>query len=347
MKSLLKYVVLPAMVLAVSCSGPAEDEGSAMEADKTENVRVMELQQREVARTVDYTGTLLAWEEFHVAPAQPGRIALIPVEVGTRVKKGAILAEMDKTQLRQAELQLANLRTDFNRLDTLRKTGSIAKQQYDQIKTQYEITQSNVSFLKENAVLKAPFAGVISGKYYEQGEIYSGAPNPMTGKAAIVSLVQIDRLKITVPVSEQFFPNIKTGMSAKIVTDIYPNKVFTGNIFNIHPTIDPATRTFNIEISVSNAGNLLRPGMFCRVSLDLLRVEALLLPANAVLKMQGSNDRFLFVEENGIAVRVPVTLGRRYDDLVEVFSERLNKGDRVIVSGQPRLLDGVKVNVVE
>jgi membrane fusion protein, multidrug efflux system len=177
--------------------------------------------------------------------------------------------------------------------------------------------------------------------------MFSGAPNPMTRKAAVVSLVQIDRLKITVAVSEQYFPRIRNGMTAIVITDIYPDREFNGTIFRIHPTIDPMSRSFNVEVMISNTGNLLRPGMFSRVSLDLDKIEALLLPAAAVLKMQGSNDRFLFKEENGKAVRVPVTTGRRYDDLIEVFSDKLKKGDRIITSGQARLIDGVNVNVVQ
>ncbi len=347
MKSLLAYTLFFTALLLASCGGAGSSEEENDTRAAVENVRVTSLEVREVARTIEITGTLLPWEERHIAPAQPGRIMQIPVEIGTRVAQGALLVQMDPTQLLQAELQLSNLETDFRRLDTLRKTGSIAKQQFDQMKTQYEVTQRNVEFLRENTRLTAPFSGVISGKYNEPGEIFSAAPNPMTGKAAIVSIVQIDRLKVTVAVSEQYFPRINTGMNAVILTDIYPDRPFTGSVFRIHPTIDPATRTFNIEVMLNNTGNLLRPGMFCRVQLDLDRVEALLIPAHAVLKMQGSNDRFLFKEENGNAVRVPVTLGRRYDDLVEVFSDKLNKGDRIVTSGQARLVDGAAVNIVQ
>jgi multidrug efflux pump subunit AcrA (membrane-fusion protein) len=71
----------------------------------------------------------------------------------------------------------------------------------------------------------------------------------------------------------------------------------------------------------------------------------MLLPSIAILKMQGSNERYLFVEKDGVAHRVGVTLGSRYDDLVEVNSEGLKEGDRIIISGQGRLLDGVKVKI--
>jgi multidrug efflux pump subunit AcrA (membrane-fusion protein) len=87
--------------------------------------------------------------------------------------------------------------------------------------------------------------------------------------------------------------------------------------------------------------------MFSRVTFDLDEEEAILLPSSAVMKMQGSNDRYLFVEKGGVAQRVAVTIGKRYDDDIEVFSDMLNAGDRIIVTGQARLVDGVAVEVVK
>jgi membrane fusion protein, multidrug efflux system len=349
MKTILKYsLILAVAATMASCNKPSKEADKAPQTStKTENVKVMELQSRKIARTVEYTATLQAWEEIHMVPASPGRIEKIHVDVGSRVSQGAVLVEMDRTQLHQAELQLRNLETDYRRLDTLRMAGSVAKQQFDQIKTQYDITKTNVDFLKQNTRLVAPFSGIISGKYFESGEMYTGAPNTQVGKAAIVTLVQMDRLKVIVAVTERYFPLIKTGMVANVVSDIYPEQTFTGKVAKIYPTIDPGTRTFNIELQVANPGTKLRPGMFCRVSLDLDQVEATVLPSIAVLKMQGSNDRYLFIEVDGKAVRIPVTTGRRYDDMIEVFSDQLKTGDHVIVSGQARLLDGVKVTVVQ
>ncbi|GAP43604.1 RND family efflux transporter, MFP subunit [Lentimicrobium saccharophilum] len=334
-------------VTALACSSGKTEKSAQQDAasEKVEVVRVTELQVQQVARSVEYSSTLLAYEEIHMAPASPGRIENIAVEVGTRVNKGDLLVQMDRTQLHQAEVQLRTLETDFKRFDTLHKVGSVAQQQYDQMKSQLDIARSNVAFLQENTRLRAPFSGVISGKYFESGEMYSGAPVAPIGKAAIVSLVQIDRLKTLVPVSEKYFPMIRKGMEVNIGVDIYPGETFKGRVFNIYPTIDAASRTFNIEVAVDNPGGKLRPGMFSRVTLDLDREEALLIPAIAVLKMQGSNDRYLFIEKDNVAKRIPVVIGKRYNELVEVESDQLKKGDLVVVSGQARLLDGMKVKV--
>ena len=319
---------------------------SGSESQEKEPVKVMELQYQTISRSVEYPANLIAYEEVHLAPASPGRIEEIHAEVGDRVAKEDILVQMDRTQLHQAQVQLKNLETDFRRLDTLAKYGSIAEQQYDQLKTQYEVAQSNVEFLSENTRLTAPFNGVITGRYFEPGELYSGTPNTQAGKAAVLSIAQIDRLKAIVSLSENYFPMVKNGMKTTISTDIYRGRKFTGRVFLVHPTIDPVNRTFDVEVLINNSKRELRPGMFCRVTFDLDEIEAILVPAIAVLKMQGSNERYLFTASEGKANRISVRIGERYDDKIEVISDDLQQGDLIIVSGQGRLLDETPIEVV-
>jgi membrane fusion protein (multidrug efflux system) len=253
---------------------------------------------------------------------------------------------MDQTQLQQARVTLLNTERDFLRLDTLNKVGGISKQQYDQMKARYDIAKSSYEFLLKNTILKAPFDGVISGKYFENGEMFSGAPNTMAGKAAIISLVQIDPLKAIVNISENYYPLLKTGMNAVVTTDLYPDKTIPGQVMRVYPTIDPSTRTFTVETKIANKQELLRPGMFCRVTLDLGEQMALVVPAISVLKTQGSNERYVFLEENGIAHRVVVNIGKRFDDKLELISDEIKEGSSLIVSGQARLVNGDKVKVV-
>ena len=352
MRKLVYYsilLLLPAAGALTGCtgkSGAAADKNAAADSVKTEKIKVEVLHKQKIARPVEYTSTLEAFEENYLVPASPGRIEKIYVEIGDHVSKGDLLVQMDRTNLHQARVQLKNVETDYKRLDTLNKVGSISAQQYDQIKTQYEVAKSNVEFLEKNTQLRAPFSGVITGKYYEDGEFYSGAPNTPAGKAAIVSIAQMNPLKAIVGVSEQFFPYISNGMKASVTSDIYPDDQFSGIVFRIHPTIDPSSRTFNVEVKVPNNGQKLRPGMFCRVSFTLGEVDALVVPSVAVLKLQGSNDRYVFIAENGKAKRVSVKIGRRFNDKVEVLSNELKEGDKLIVVGQSRLLDGDPVEIV-
>ncbi len=338
-------------VLFLRCSSPVKEQQQAENdstsiGSKVEKVKIIILQPQVIGKTIEYSSTLKAFEEVHLVPASPGKINQILVEVGSRVKKGDLLISMDQTQLLQSMLQLKNLETDYKRFDTLQKVGSITQQQFDQIKTQYEITKANVDFLRKNAQLRAPFDGIISGKYYEEGEMYSGAPNTLVGKAAIVSIVQINQLKALISVPETYFPLVNIGMKAEITCDIYPGQKYVGNILRIYPTIDPASHSFQVEMKVSNSNEKLRPGMFCRVVLELGEARALVVPALTVLKMQGSNERYLFIEKDGIAKRIVVKLGKRFDDLVEVESAELHEGDHLIIFGQSRLLNGISVEVL-
>ncbi len=349
LKKIFKGLIAMLMVFAAfnGCSSPAGDaqgEVSAPET-RTEAVRVIELDYSEIARSVTNTANLRAFREVHLAPAQPGRIDRIHAEAGDRVSEGALLVEMDRTQLQQALVQLQNLEKEYRRVDTLRQVGSITGQQYDQVKTQYEVAKTNVEFLSDNTRLTSPFRGSISAKYYESGEMFSGAPNTPAGKAAILTLVQTSRLRAMINISERYLPYITEGMVAVITTDIWPGESFEGRITAVYPTIDPATRTFTVELAVPNQGERLRPGMFARSTLELEQVEAFVVPSLAVLKLQGTNERLVFIEDNGIARRVVVELGERFDDMVEILSPEISAGDNLIIAGQARLVDGVAVTV--
>ena len=344
-------VLIVFVVIAGSCSpknttAKAEEKDSVKAETKIDKIKIIQLKQQEIGRTIEYSSTLKAFEEVHLAPSSPSRIDNIFVEVGSRVSKGDLLVQMDKTQLQQATLQLKNLETDYKRLDTLQKVGSATQQQFDQIRTQYEVAKTSADFLRQNTQLRAPFNGIISGKYFEEGEMYSGAPNTTAGKAAILSIVQINPLKAFVSIPETYFPLISTGMRTAVTCDIYPDQKYIGEIFRKYPTIDPASHSFQVEVKVNNPGEKLRPGMFCRVVLELGEVKALVVPALSVLKMQGSNDRYVFIEKEGKAKRIAVALGQRFDDLVEIISPELKEGDHLVIFGQARLLDGVPVEVV-
>lgn len=337
-----------AVIFTVYGCSPAtgDSSGEVSEADgRTESVRVVELDYSEIARSITYTANLRAFREVHLAPAQPGRVDRIHVEAGDRIGRGQLLVEMDRTQLQQARLQLASIEKDYRRMDTLRKVGSVTQQQYDQVKTQYEVTESNVAFLMENTRLNAPFDGRVSAKYFENGEMFSGAPNTPAGKAAIITLVQIARLKAMINVSERYYPHIFEGMSVVIITDVWPGEVFEGTVTTVYPTIDPATRSFTVELVVPNPLERLRPGMFARATIELEQVEAFVVPALAVLKLQGSNERFVFIDDNGRARRVVVELGDRFDDMVEIISDEISEGDNLVIAGQARLVDGVALDV--
>ncbi len=344
-------LILAGGMLFTACT-PKENPAGGTTADATAEkisaipVRVMPVAKTKIARTIDYTATIQAYEEVNMAPSTPGRVDKIYVEVGDRVQKGQRLFLMDRTQYYANKIQLANLEKDLARMDTLMKVGSIKAQTYDQTKAQYEVTKTNVDFMEANTLLEAPFSGIITGRYLEDGELYSGAPSA-SGKAAVVTLMQINPVKIIVSISEQNYPLIKRGMQARITADVYPDKEFEGRIFRIHPTINPMSRTFNAEVSIPNGNELLRPGMFARVYIDMGEVEAFVVPSSSVLIQEGTNDRYIFVAEGNTASRRLVKLGKRFDDKVEIAEGELKEGDNLVVDGQARLTDGLSIEIAK
>lgn len=342
----LAYITF--LSLLFSCS--AKEKRSKTDeniAERTFPVRVQKIEKQAIVKTLDYFANLVPFKEIHYVPATPGRISKINVEVGSRVSKGQVLVEMDKTQLSQAKTQLENARFNFEKIDTLYKLGSSSEQIYEQTKAQYEVAKSNVQFLTENTTLISPVNGIVTAKYFENGEFYSGAPNTAEGKAAVITIMQINPLKAIVNISQTYFPNLKEGMKARISTDIYPEKVFSGTVFRIYPTIDPSTRTFKAEFIIPNPDEILRPGMYANIELALHDAETLVIPAIAVLKQEGTNNRYVFVNENGIARQINVTIDKRRDDKIEVSTNGLKEGSELIVEGQANLMNGSKINVIK
>jgi membrane fusion protein, multidrug efflux system len=351
LRSLSALMITALLFTACSSKGNNNASASSDPASKTEGaaipVKIMTLAKTKIARTIDYTATILPFEEVNMAPSTPGRIEKIYVEVGDRVKQGDNLFLMDRTQLYQLELQLSNLQKDLDRIDTLLRSGSAKQQQYDQMKTQYDVLKTNVDFMKENTLMKSPFTGIVTGKYFEDGEMYSGTPTTQSGRSAVVTVMQVNPLKVNVSISEQYYPLIRKGMKASIIADVYRSEVFTGSVFRIAPTINAVTRSFNVEIELPNRNEMLKPGMFVRVSMDLGEVETFVVPANTVMIQEGTNQRYVFTAENSKATRIVVGIGKRFDDRLEIISEVLKAGDQLITEGQARLIAGDRIEIVK
>jgi len=338
MKILTLGIVAGMLIFGTACTSKNEKktDTAKTEVKQAVPVKTMLVGQELITRNIDYTASLIPFEEVHLAPSAPGRIEKINVEIGDNVSKGQIVALMDRTNLEQARINLMNLETNYRRLDTLKKTNSISDQQYDQVKSAYNIAKTSYQFLQENTQLKAPFSGVVSGKYFEDGEIYSGSPVASVGKPAILSIVQINQLKALIGISATYFPLIAKGMKADVKSEIYPDLTFDGEIYKIYPTIDNATKTFTVEVKIQNSNLKLRPGMFSKIQLNLGKGNAMLVPNIALVKQTGTNDMYMFVNKNNVAQKTLVKTGRMFDDKIEIL-EGLSIGDEIVVVGQNKL----------
>ncbi len=312
---------------------------TTVEEERVEQVRTTVLHYQEIQREISLSTNLQGYLTLNVAPSVTGKIEHIYCEVGDRKSKGQDLVRMDQTQYKTTKITLGNLEVEKNRIENLLRTGSATQQQYDQILTQYNSTKEQLEFLQANTYVKAPFSGVISAKNYEDGELYSGQP--------ILVLTQLDKLKALVAVPETYFPRFKEGMKLQLTSEIYPEKVFTATVEVVYPTIDATTHTFQVKIVVPNGQHLLRPGMYVTTTIGLGKAKVLVAPYQAVEKLVGANDRYVFINDNGRAKRVAVELGQRFDQNIEIIAPEIVEGVELVTVGQHKLVDGVKINIVE
>lgn len=330
---------ISALVLA-SCGGKETTTATqTAEEERVECVSVTKLQPREIERVISLSTNLQGYLTQNVAPSLTGRIEHIYCEVGDRKKQGDNLVRMDQTQFKTTKLTYGNLEIEYSRMKALRQSGSVSQQQYDQVELQYNQTKENLDFLEQNTYVKAPFAGVISAKNYEDGELYGGQP--------ILVLTQINKLKALVSIPEAYFPRIKAGMKLNVTSEIYPDKEFPATIEIVYPTINATTHTFDAKIVIPNGSELLRPGMYVTTTIGLGKEKAIVVPYQTVEKLVGANDRYVFINENGRAKRVAVTLGQRFDQDVEVIAPELKEGVEMVTKGQHKLVDGMKIEIVK
>ncbi|MBR1996716.1 MAG: efflux RND transporter periplasmic adaptor subunit [Paludibacteraceae bacterium] len=334
MKKIL--IVLAVATCVISC-GKKEVQATQQEAERVEVVSTMTLQNTEIERVINVTTNLQGYLTQNVAPSLTGKIEHIYVEVGDEVKAGDMLVRMDQNQYLTQKIQLSNLEVEMKRLEALLKTGSVSQQTYDQTKVSYDQLKQNLSFLEKNTYVKAPFSGVISAKTYEDGELYSGQP--------IVVLTQVKKLKALIAIPETYYPMIEEGMKLTVKSEVYPNETFPATIEVVYPTIDAASHTFQCKVVIPNPTEKLRAGMYVTTTLGLGKENTIVVPYQSVEKLIGSNERYVFINENGYAKRVSVKLGQRFDENIEIIAPEIYEGVEYIYVGQRKLVDGVKIEV--
>lgn len=330
--SLLTLAVTTAFIMG-SCSGKKE----TAKVNSVINVKVAEAVKETVEDRAEFTGTLEANKQNIISPSIMGRIKSIHAEVGDFVRAGQVLVYMDDAQLAQAKMQLNNLQTEYQRTLDLYKAGSLSKQQLDKIQVQLDVAKTQYANLEENTKLISPINGLVSERGYDNGDMYSGKP--------ILTLVQINPVRIKANLSEEYYPRMRKGLPASIRLDLLPEKTFNGNVDIIAPTIHTGTRTFMVEVNVANAHQVLRPGMFARVNFNFGKASQILVPDMAIVRQMGTNQKYIYVLKGDRVEYREINLGRRMGDRYIVLSG-IAAGEKVVVSGQTRLLDGAQVKVL-
>ena len=339
----ISIIALAALILA-GCGQKKDSQSQAQQAalaaqPKAQTVKVQPAAKQEVKQDGTYSATVQAFAVNNIAPQSGGRIQKINVEVGDYVGKGQILAEMDRVQLDQAKLRLSNAETELGRLKQLYEQGGLAQSDYEAAELNFKVSKSTYDNLVENTILRSPITGVVTARYYDRGDMY-GMASP------IFTVQQITPVKILVGISEGDYTKVSKGDKVTLSVDALPGKTFDGTIKRIYPTIDPMTHTVNVEVQVPNTDRQLRPGMYAKVNVTFGHNRSIVVPDAAVVRLQGSGQRNVFVVEDGIAVQKEVSLGRHFDGQYEILSG-LEEGEQVVVKGGSALRNGAQVEVIE
>jgi RND family efflux transporter MFP subunit len=307
-------------------------------------------------------GNTQAFTDAPIFARTNGYVKSWHADIGTHVKKGQLLAEIETPevdqQLEQARADLktaqANLRQaeiTADRWEALWQTKSVSKQETDvavnalhAMKATVDSNISNVRRLEELQGFEkiyAPFDGVITARNTDIGAlINSGASAPTQ---ELFHLAAINTLRVFVAVPQLYSQAVRPGATASLTLDEFPGKTFAGKIVRNSNSIDPASRTLLVEVDVDNRNGTLLPGAYVRVHLKLPQsVNSVTVPVNTLLFR--SEGLRVGVVRNGGAELVPVTIGRDYGTSVEVLSG-LQPTDAVIVNPSDSLVSGIAVQV--
>jgi len=353
--------------MVIGCSDSSE---KAADSENKIPVEVMTVYLGDLQQTLAFYGDIEAENEVKVFSKIPDRIEKLFVDDGDRVAKGAPIAQIYAATIEQAvrqaeaaltavKTQEANLLVEYERMASLYRDHDVSQQQYDAIETQYKATQAQAqqaeAFLASarsqlsDASVRAPIAGIIGKRYYETGDM-------ATPSMPLVSIVQMDRVKITFDATEEDLARLALGQPAGVTVKTYPDRIFEGNVSKISPVLDAVTRMAEVEVLLENPGHLLKPGMYAQAQITTgVLKETIIVPRHAVventsLERIGGEDVvvknfFAFVVDSSRAVQRKLEVYYMNHQYLAV-SGGISIGEKLVIVGQNMLRDGAAVAIV-
>ena len=354
--ALTAATALLAAVLA-SCGPDAEGSGQARDPgaegprfQRVINVETRSLEAERFEEMIRVTGTVRANHDVTVSAEESGVVRELMVERGNLVREGQPLLRIDdrmlRSQVREAEGRAALARETWDRRRRLFEEDGVGSElAYLEARYQAEQAEAALATLQERldrTVVRAPLTGMLDDRMVEVGTMVSaGTP--------VLRIVQVDPVKVAGGVPERYAGDVSRGSTARVSFDALEGDEVDARVLYVSSTVNPANRTFEVEVQVPNPGRVIKPEMVANIRI-VRRVldEVVVVPQNSVVRVE---DGFVaFVAEtdgNGDPVaRVrPLTLGPSQRNLV-VVREGLEPGDRLIVVGQQQVADGDRIRVV-
>lgn len=340
MRRFNSILILSSALIMASCAEKSNQQATSVVVEEAPKVTVTQVFAENVPQLSTYPTTVEAEVVNNITPQSASRINKILVEVGDHVKKDQKLATMDAINLEKLRLQIKNDSIEYERTKELHKIGAVSQANFEAMTLAYEVSKKTYSNLLENTILRSPISGIITARNYDEGDMYAMAQ-------PLFVVQNITPVKMLINISESNYSKIKKGMEVDIVADAFPGETFKGKVNLVYPTIDSRSHTFPVEIVVDNKDEKLRPGMFTRVTVNYGNNYRVVVPDNTVLKQVGADEKYVYVlNEDGTVTHTPVKVGVRMGNRYEIISG-IDDGATIVTSGQTRLRNNIKVDIVK
>ena len=281
-----------------------------------------------------------------------GFLKNINVDKGDRVTEGQILAVIESPELdRQYDAALADARdklADAERARGLFKTGAMSLQETERIEAGAKVAEHTAQSLqaqKEYEVIRSPFTGVITARYADPGALIQNAATTQTAALPVVSVAEIDKLRIYVYPDQNIASLIRDGDIAHVADPAWPDAKVKGSVTRNSRELDPKTRTLLVEIDIDNHENKILAGSSVQVTIWVKTPECVQVPVEALLVREDKNFVGIITPDNKISFR-PVTI--YYSDGKALsLSSGVKEGELVAINVRNRISDGDKVDPIE
>ena len=337
-------VVLFFLIIAAGC-GKKQAAETEIDFTRVTNVEVYTVMTAAFEDYITLPVVVVPNKTANIGLTAGGKVAKIHVDKGDHVTKDMILLETDDVLLKaQYELAAANLayqKKEFARSEKLFKDGTISSADFDGSELQLATTQSSYDIAKkqyEDATLKASFAGTVTMRNVEVGDILGpGMP--------AFRIIDMNRVKVQAGIPEKHIVSFKVGNTVTISFDAIPDRIFEGKINYISPEAAPSVRTFLAEIMVDNSGGIIKAGIMGNARiLRTIYEDALMIPINAIVESQHGRSVFVAGQDNTAEER-EIVLGQGANDTMVLVAEGIQPGDKVIVKGQQDLVTGESITI--
>ncbi len=354
-----KIILLLAIVAGIAAIGFKLADNKKTLNRRTENaikaqqfdvvpVKTATVRKHEIDGNLSESGTFAAQQELKLSAQSQGQVTRLLVKKTQLVRKGQLLAVIDNSslssQLETARASLDKAKTDAQRMENALASGGVSQQQVENVRLQVQNAQTQIAQLQQqgrNYQVIAPMAGIVNDIFVEQGSFVSPG-NPL------LEIVDLAKVNLTVRLDQKDLTAIRLGQKVNVTTDVYPEKIFIGKVEGVNVKTD-LSQKIEVAVSVPNTRKTpLLVGMYGHAEFfsDKKRATetALLIPRAAITGSIQDAKIWVVNPSDSTATRKMVTIGRTFDNEVEVV-RGLTIGEQVVTAGQINLEDGKKVVV--